>query len=177
MPYIHNDQRFSSESTLSQLYLGQSPSANAYQFTKCSGKLSGRLFTLIDGKAVRLASPYLYHILSSSPLLAADSSSLDLLIIMNQSSDSTLQDFFNVALQKYKDKTGTSLVDHPFAERLETCQSVSSITEILQEQAQSFREFRGNNGKLMKALGSSVDMLCSPTISSALSQAIGLVVR
>ena len=42
-----------------------------------------------------------------------------------------MQDLFNVALQNYKDKTGTSLVDHPFAERLETCQSVSSITEIL----------------------------------------------
>ena len=96
---------------------------------------------------------------------------------MSQSSESTLQALFNAALQSYKDKTGTSLVDHPFAERLETCQFVSSITEILQEQAQSFREFRGNDGKLMKALSSSVDVLCSPTISSALSQAIGLVVR
>ena len=97
---------------------------------------------------------------------------------MSQSqSSSTLQTLFNAALQNYKDKTGTALVNHPFAERLETCQSVSSITEILQEQAQSFREFRGNDGKLMKALSSSVDVLCSPTISSALSQAIGLVVR
>ena len=96
---------------------------------------------------------------------------------MSQSSESTLQALFNAALQDFKDKTGIGLVDHPFAKRLETCQSVSSITEIFQEQAQGFRELRENNGKLMKALSSSVDVLCSPTISSALSQAIGLVVR
>ena len=96
---------------------------------------------------------------------------------MNQSPESTLQALFNAALRNYKDKTGTSLVDHPFAERLETSQSVGSITAILREEAQSFREFRESDGKLMKVLSSSVDVLCSPTISSALSQAIGLVVR
>jgi hypothetical protein len=96
---------------------------------------------------------------------------------MSQSSSSTFQALFNVALQDYKDKTGTSLVDHPFAKQLETCESVSSITEILLEQAQSFREFRENDGKLMKALNTSVDVLCSPHISSILSETIGLVVR
>jgi hypothetical protein len=63
------------------------------------------------------------------------------------------------------------------AKQLETCESVNSITAILQEQARSFREFRESDGKLMKALNSSVDVLCSPSISSALSETIGLVVR
>jgi hypothetical protein len=93
------------------------------------------------------------------------------------SSSSTFQALFNAALQDYKDKTGASLIDHPIAKQLETCESVSSITSILQEQAQSFREFRENDGKLMKALNSSVDVLCAPSISSALNDAIGLVVR
>ena len=93
------------------------------------------------------------------------------------SSSSTFQVLFNAALQDYKDKTGTSLIDHPIAKQLETCESVSSITAVLQEQAQSFREFRENDGKLMKALDSSVDVLCAPSISSALNDAIGLVVR
>ena len=92
------------------------------------------------------------------------------------SSSSTFQALFNTALQDYKDKTGTSLIDHPFAKQLETCDSVSSITSILQDQAQSFREFRENDGKLMKALNSSVGVLCAPSISSALNEAIGLVV-
>jgi hypothetical protein len=78
------------------------------------------------------------------------------------SSSSTFQALFNAALQDYKDKTGTSLIDHPIAKQLETCESVISITAILQEQAQSFREFRENDGKLMKALNSSVDVLCAP---------------
>ena len=95
---------------------------------------------------------------------------------MNQSS-STFQALFNTALQDYKDKTGNSLIDHPFAKQLETCNSVNSITTILHEQAQSFRESSENDGKLMKALNSSVEVLCLPSISSALTQAIGFVVR
>ena len=96
---------------------------------------------------------------------------------MSQSSSShTFQALFNTALQNYNDKTGTSLVDHPFARQLESCESVSSITTILREEAQNFREFRESDGKLMRALNSSVDVLCSPPINSALSETIGLVV-
>jgi hypothetical protein len=84
---------------------------------------------------------------------------------------------FDAALQDYKDKTGNTLTDHPIAKQLETCESVDTITTILQEQARGFREFRGNDGRLMKALNSSVDILCAPSISSALNVAIGLVVR
>ena len=93
------------------------------------------------------------------------------------SSSTALQALFNAALQDYKDKTGNTLTDHPIAEQLETCESVDSITAILQEQAQSFREFRENDGRLMKALKSSVDVLCAPSISSAINEAVGLVVR
>ena len=96
---------------------------------------------------------------------------------MSQSSSSTFQALFNAALQDYKDKTGNTLIDHPIARQIETCESVNSITTILQEQARNFHEFRENDGKLMKALNSSVDVLCSPSISSALDEAIGLVVR
>jgi hypothetical protein len=97
---------------------------------------------------------------------------------MSQSSSSSpFQALFNAAVDDYKDKTGTSLIDHPFAQQLESCESVSSITSILQKQAQSFREFNENDGKLMKALNSSVEVLCAPSINSALKEGIGLVVR
>jgi hypothetical protein len=98
---------------------------------------------------------------------------------MNQPSpeSSTFRILFDAALQDYKDKTGNILTDHPIARQLETCESVDSIITILQEQARSFRESRGNDGRLMKALNSSVDVLCAPSISSALNEAIGLVVR
>ena len=93
------------------------------------------------------------------------------------SSSSTFRTLFEAALQDYKDKTGNILTDHPIAKQIETCESVNSITNVLQEQARSFREFRENNGRLMKALNSLVDVLCAPSISSALNVAIGLVVR
>jgi len=93
------------------------------------------------------------------------------------STSSTFRILFDSALQDYKDKTGSTIADHPIAKQLETCESVNSITDILQEQARSFHEFTENDGKLMKALNSSVDVLCAPSISSALNEAIGLVVR
>jgi hypothetical protein len=97
---------------------------------------------------------------------------------MSQPSSSTaLRALFDAALQEYKDKTGNTLTDHPIARQLENCKSVDSITSFFQEQARIFREFRENDGRLMKALNSSVDVLCAPSISSALNEAIGLVVR
>jgi hypothetical protein len=96
---------------------------------------------------------------------------------MSQSTSSTFRALFNAALQDYENQTGINLADHPFAKQLETCDSVSSITAILQEQAQSFRKFRESDGKLMKALDSSIDILCAPSISAAFSETIGLVVR
>src|SRR5258708_20368169 len=131
--------------------------------------------------AVRLTHSTLYHhhLPSTSRLLAAVPSPLlihiSFLSDMSQSS-STFQALFKAALQDYKDKTGSSLIDHPFAEQLQTCDSVDSITTVLQEQAQNFREFSENDGKLMKALNSSVDILCLPSISSALGKAISFVV-
>ena len=92
------------------------------------------------------------------------------------SSSSNFQILFDAALQDYKDKTGNTLIDNPIFKQLETCESIASITAILQEHAQGFREFRENNGKLTKALDSLADVLCSPSISSALNEAIGLVV-
>jgi hypothetical protein len=93
------------------------------------------------------------------------------------SSSTTLRALFDAALQDYKDKTGNALADHPIAKQIETCESLDSIAAILQQQARSFREFRENDGRLMKALNSSVDVLRAPSISSALDEAIGLVVR
>ena len=85
---------------------------------------------------------------------------------------SSFQDLFNAALQDYENQTRTSLVDHPFFRRLETCDSVDSINAILQEQAQIFHEFRGDDGKLMKSLKYSVNILYPLSVATA---SIGLV--
>ena len=92
---------------------------------------------------------------------------------MSQTS-SSFKDFFDAALQDYGIKTGIKLVDDPLAKKFENCDSVDSITAILQEQTQDFHKFRGDDGKFMKSLKSSVDILF--TLShTVLGGGIGLV--
>ncbi|KAH9979687.1 hypothetical protein BJV74DRAFT_123610 [Russula compacta] len=79
-----------------------------------------------------------------------------------------------VALQDYEKQTGTRLADHYLARQLETCDSVESITTILQEQAQAFHEFRGDDGKVMKSLKCAVHVLYTLSTSTALGEGIGL---
>lgn len=85
---------------------------------------------------------------------------------------SSFQDIFNAALRDYQNQTGNNLIDHPFAKQLESCESVDSINAILQEQAQVFREFRGDDGKLIKTMKYSVNILYTLSMST---QGIGLV--
>ena len=91
------------------------------------------------------------------------------------SSSSPFQDLFNGALWDYKYQTGTELVEHPFAKELEDCDSVHSISTVLQEQSHIFHESRGDDGKLLKSLKSSVDVLYALSISAILGELISLV--
>ena len=86
---------------------------------------------------------------------------------------SSFHDLFKAALLDYENQTGAKLIEHPFAKQLETCESVDSINAILQKQAQIFRKFRGDDGKIMKSLKSSVDVLYA--LSSTVLGGIGLV--
>ena len=93
------------------------------------------------------------------------------------SSSSAFQDLFKAALQDYENQTKTKLVQHPLAKKLEACNSVDSITAILQEQAQVFGGFRRDDGKIMKSLRSSVDVLYTLSNSTILGEVVGLVVH
>ena len=92
------------------------------------------------------------------------------------SSSFTLQALFSTALQDYEVKTGSSLVDHPFAKQFQECDSVESITAILEEQASIFRNFR-DHGKLVNSLKRLVTVLSSPLFTTLLNTGIGLLVR
>ena len=94
----------------------------------------------------------------------------------SSSASSSFQGLFNAAFQDYENQTKTKLVQHPLAKKLEACDSVDSITAILQEQAQIFRGFRGDHGKIMKSLRSSVNVLYTLSNSTILGEVIGLVV-
>jgi hypothetical protein len=87
---------------------------------------------------------------------------------------SSFQDLFGAALREYENQSGCKLIEHPLAKQFEPCDSVQSITAILQQQTQIFREFR-DDGKLMKSLKFSVDVLYTLSIGTVLGEGIGLV--
>jgi hypothetical protein len=78
---------------------------------------------------------------------------------MSHPTSSSFHSIFNAALQDYKNQTGTKIDDHPIAKQLEMCNSVDSITSVLQDYALRFREFRGGDGKIMKSVKSVVGIL------------------
>ena len=91
------------------------------------------------------------------------------------SSSPSFQVLFSAALQDYENRTGISLVNHPLAKQLEECNSLDSIVAILREQAKGFRKVRGDNGKLMKSVNCSVDVLYILSISTVLGGGVGVV--
>jgi hypothetical protein len=84
---------------------------------------------------------------------------------------------FESALREYQKQTKTSLASHPLAEQLRSCDSVESVTMVLQDQARASSELRDRDGRIMKSLGPIVSVLYAISASIALDEAIGLVCR
>jgi Lon protease-like protein len=91
----------------------------------------------------------------------------------NQSGSSRFRVLFETALQDYDRQTGTTWANHHLAEQLGECNSVESISALLQEQARSFSDSRGGASRIMKPLKRTVSVLY--TLSSSLGEAIGMV--
>jgi len=66
---------------------------------------------------------------------------------------------FEAALKDYTKKTGKDLRVHPFASRIDSCDSPDSILDIFQEQAREFDEFRKGDTNLFKWLNPIVRVL------------------
>src|SRR5216683_3366874 len=91
----------------------------------------------------------------------------------NQSQSSRFRVLFDSALQDYQNQTGTTLV----AGQLQSCDSVESVTAVLQQKARAFAEFRGGDDRIMKSLKTVVSVVYTLCSSTALGEAIGLVRR
>ena len=91
------------------------------------------------------------------------------------SSSSSFQSLFNAALQQYGDQTGTKLDDHPIARQVDDCDSLDSITSVLQEHAQGFTKSRGHDGRIMKCLKRTIHVLYTLSTSSVLGEGTALV--
>jgi hypothetical protein len=86
-----------------------------------------------------------------------------------------LKSLFETALNGFEKRAGTNLLQHQLIEKLVNCQSADSVTEVLQEQAQALRIFRGEDDKLMKWVKRTVNVLHTLSTSGLLGEAVGLV--
>ena len=86
-----------------------------------------------------------------------------------------LKSLFETAFNEFEKRAGTDLLQHQIINKLVNCQSADSVTEVLQEQAQAFCNFRGDDGKLMKWLKRIVNVLYTLSTSGVLGEAVGLV--
>jgi len=92
----------------------------------------------------------------------------------NQTGSSRFRALFESAFQAYEKKTGISLAEHPLAVQLQSFDSVESITTLLQNQTQAFREFRGSD-RVMKLIKDIASILATLSATASLGDSIGLV--
>jgi hypothetical protein len=88
----------------------------------------------------------------------------------SSSASSNFQLVFENALKTYKKSTKNDLLKHPLADRLQACDSPSSILNLLQEQVQELNESKRSNTKW---LDPTVNVL--HTFSETIGEGVGLV--
>src|SRR5260221_2357762 len=95
---------------------------------------------------------------------------------MSQPSSSSFESIFNAALEDYAQRSGTRLDEHhPLVKQLEKCNSVDSISSVIQEHARRFRKYQGEDGKLIKSVKGAVQVLYTLSTSAVLGEGIGMV--
>jgi hypothetical protein len=129
------------------------------------------------GHAVQCLHVHVRHAsLSPSPsptILLSSSQFLTSPLMSHNHSSSTSSNFqliFDNALKTYKKRTKMDLSKHPLADRLQACDSASSILAVLQEQVQQLDESQRSNTKW---LDPTVNVL--HTFSETLGEGVGSV--
>lgn len=87
-------------------------------------------------------------------------------------SQSNFQSILN-ALTEYTNQTEIDLTKNPFADKLQSCHSAEAISELLQDSAKAFKEYRDGNRKLINCLFPIVQLL--HVFSGILGKAVVLV--
>ena len=94
----------------------------------------------------------------------------------HQSGSSSFRVLFESALQDYQNQTGITLTEHPLVQQLQNCDSVGSITTLLEGQARALGEFQGSD-RMTKSLKSVVSVICSLSASAVFGDVSHLVRR
>jgi hypothetical protein len=77
------------------------------------------------------------------------------------------------ALTEYQKKTKKNLLEHWLATELKTCESIDAVLGVLQDQAKAIARTSAGDQRLMKRIGSSVNVLSS--ISDTVGGGLSLV--
>jgi hypothetical protein len=92
------------------------------------------------------------------------------------SGSARFQALFESALQAYQTKTGITLAEHALAVQLQSCNTVESIINLVQGQAQAFSNYRESD-RIMKSIKTIVSTLTPLSAAAPLADAVGLVRR
>jgi hypothetical protein len=93
----------------------------------------------------------------------------------DQSGPSHFQELFEAAFRDYEKQTGKTLTNHPLAEKLQSCDSVESVTAVLREQTEISSEIQGKD-KVLKPLKNVLSVLHKLSASDVnFGQHLGLV--
>ena len=114
--------------------------------------------------------------ISSPPITTSQKNNILFCDMGDQSRPPHLRAMFESALQDYQKQTRTTLIGHPIFNQLQSCDSVKSVTAVLQGQARTFSESQGH-GRITKPLEPIVAVLYTHSASTALGEVIGLVRR
>jgi hypothetical protein len=119
-----------------------------------------------------------YHFLTTStsaaPILKMTPPYHSRYEMSDQPGSSRFQDLFLSALQDYERVTNMSLAKHPLAEQLNSCHSVESITNFLQDQVRALGDLRGSD-RLVKSIKNTVSTVYILSATTTLSDAVHLV--
>jgi hypothetical protein len=94
---------------------------------------------------------------------------------MSINSPPELKSLFETALNEFEKRAGTNLAQHQVISKLVNCESADSVIDVIQEQAQAFRNFRGDGGKLTTWLKRTVNVLYNLSVSEMLCEGASLV--
>jgi hypothetical protein len=82
------------------------------------------------------------------------------------------RELFEAAFRDYETQTGKALANHPLAEKLQSCDSVESVTALLDSETSS--ELRGKD-KLLKPVKNVLSFLYKLSSAANFGQDFGLV--
>jgi len=88
-------------------------------------------------------------------------------------SSSNFQVVFNNALRTYEKHTKKDLLSHPLAAQLQSCDSPSTILDVLHQQVQELNQSRDSHQRLTKWLDPTVNVLYA--LSETLGEGVSLV--